>query len=194
MTDNARRILVMGVGNPLMRDDGIGPRIVEVLRAGYLFPENVDVVDAGTLSYMILDMLRGVDDLVLIDAIQGTDDPAGTVVIMPPEEIAPNQVRHSMHDVGIVDVLEAASLIGRAPETVVVGIRIESIDQWVLELSEAVEASVPIAAAAVLAELRKLGVEPVPNGGDDAPAQVLAALRTFAPMPDANDRTQEEQS
>ena len=69
MAENPGRILVMGVGNPLMRDDGIGPRVVEMLLAGYSFPENVEVVDAGTMSYMILDLIRDFDRLVIIDAL-----------------------------------------------------------------------------------------------------------------------------
>ena len=126
MSVDAQQILVMGVGNPLMRDDGIGPRVVEMLRDGYTFPENVEVIDAGTLSFMILDMLRGIDNLILVDAMQDTGTPAGSVVVMAPSEIAPNQVKHSMHDVGIVDVLQAAELMDRAPETVAVGVQIES--------------------------------------------------------------------
>jgi hydrogenase maturation protease len=191
MTAGTRRILVMGVGNPLMGDDGVGPRVVEMLLAGYTFPDNVDVVDAGTLSFMILDLLRGIDNLILIDAMQGADTPAGTVVVLTPEEIAPNQVKHSMHDVGIVDVLQAADFMDRAPETVAVGIQIGAIEQWVLELTEPVAAAAPIAAAAVLDELRKLGIEPAVNEGSDANAQVLSALRTFAPMPDTTARTDE---
>jgi hydrogenase maturation protease len=174
----------MGVGNPLMRDDGIGPRVIEMLLTGYTFPHNVELVDAGTMSFMILDLLRGVDNLILVDAMQDTQSPAGTVAVLAPEEIAPNQVKHSMHDVGIVDVLQAAELMERAPVTVAIGVQIESIEQWVLDLSEPVAAAVPIAAAAVLDELKKLGVEPVANEGADAHAQIISALRTYAPMPD----------
>jgi hydrogenase maturation protease len=184
MNAGSQRILIMGVGNPLMRDDGIGPRVVEMLLTGYTFPDNVEVVDAGTMSFMILDMLRGIDDLILIDAMQDTGTVAGTVVVMTPDEIAPNQVKHSMHDVGIVDVLQAAELMDRAPATVAVGVQIESIEQWVLELSAPVATSIPIAAAAVLDELKKLGVEPIPNAGVDVHAQIISALRTYAPMPD----------
>ncbi len=186
MDPSTQRILIMGVGNPLMRDDGIGPRVVEMLLAGYTFPENVAVVDAGTLSFMILDLLRGIDHLILVDAMQGTANPAGTVEVLTPEAIAPNQVMHSMHDVGIVDVLQAAELMGRAPKTVAIGIQIESIEHWVLELSNPVAAAVPFAAAAVLDELGKLGIEPLANEGVDACAQIISALRTFAPMPDTS--------
>lgn len=182
----------MGVGNPLMRDDGIGPRVVEMLRSGYTFPENVDVVDAGTLSYMILDLIRDVDDLILIDAMRDAEAPPGTVAVLTPEEISPNQVAHSMHDVGIAEVLQAADLMGRAPTTVAIGVQIESIDQWVLELSEPVAAAVAIAAAAALDELKKLGVEPLPNEGSDANAQIIAALRSYGPMPDTTARAEQD--
>jgi len=176
----------MGVGNPLMRDDGIGPRVVEMLRAGYSFPENVDVIDAGTMSFMILDLLRDIDELIVVDAVKDTGQPAGTVFRMTPEEIAPNQVAHSLHDVRLIDVLQAADLMGSTPQTVAIGVQIEAIEEWVLELSEPVGAAVPIAAAAVIDELERLGITPEPCDDADVHAQIIAALRSYAPMPDAN--------
>lgn len=178
------RILVMGVGNPLMRDDGIGPRVIEMLRAGYRFPDHVELVDAGTMSYMILDLLRGIDQLIIVDAIKNTDLPAGTVLRLTPEEIAPNQVCHSMHDIRIVDVLQAAELLGKAPETVAIGMQIEVIEEWVLELSPAVESALPIACGAVLDELELRGVVAIPSEDADVHAQIIAALRSYEPMPD----------
>jgi hydrogenase maturation protease len=184
MTDKPR-ILVLGVGNPLMRDDGIGPRVVEMLRAGYAFPDDVDVVDAGTMSYMILDLLRDIDHLVVIDAVDGTEHPPGTVMVLSPEDIAPNQVKHSMHDIALVDVLQAAALIDRAPQTVAIGVQIDSIQEWVLELSEAAEASLPIACAAVLDTLRELGSPATPDESADIHAQIIGALRSYGEIPDA---------
>jgi len=177
-------ILVMGIGNPLMRDDGIGPRVIEMLRAGYSFPDNVELVDAGTMSYMILDLLRGVDRLIIVDALKNTDLPAGTVLKLTPEEIAENQVCHSMHDVRVVDILQAADLLGTAPQTVAIGMQIETIEEWVLELSEPVEAALPIACAAVLDELELHGIVGTPCDDVDVHAQIISALRTYEPMPD----------
>jgi len=184
MGTDSERILVMGVGNPLMRDDGIGPRVIEMLRAGYTFPDNVDVVDAGTMSFMILDLLRGIDRLIIIDAVRDTGEPPGTVLRMTPEEIAPNQIAHSLHDVRLVDVLQAADLMGSTPETIAFGIQIEAIEEWVLELSAPLEAAVPIAAGAVLEELQSMGIEPLACDDDDVHAQIIGALRSYAPMPD----------
>jgi hydrogenase maturation protease len=179
------RILVMGVGNPLMRDEGVGPRVVELLRAGYEFPENVEVVDAGTMGFMILDVLRGFDRLIIVDALDGTDEPPGTVMLLTPDDFAPNQVMHSLHDTRLVDVLQAAELIDIRPETIAVGVQIESIQEWVLELSPAVEAALPTAAAAVLEQLHERGVVPAPrlSTSPDIDASIIESLRSYEPMP-----------
>ncbi len=183
MNENESRILVMGVGNPLMRDEGIGPRVVELLMAGYEFPSRVEVVDAGTMGYVILDMLRGIDHLVVVDALRDTEHPAGTVLILAPEDLAASQVLHSLHDLRIVDVLQAAALIDRAPETVCIGMQIDSIEEWVLELSPECESALPIAAAAVLDQLRNLGVEATPRvGGEDVGARIIEAMRSYSPI------------
>ncbi len=188
------RILVMGVGNALMRDEGIGPRAVELLLNGYEFPDNVEVVDAGTMSYMILDLFRGIDRLILIDAVRDTEHPAGTVLILTPEELAANQVMHSLHDVRVVDVLGAAALVDRAPQTVIVGMQIEEIAEFVLELSAPCEAALPIAVAAVIDQLRELGVDPVPAENSDVDADIIAAVRSYAPMPASALRPDDEQA
>lgn len=183
MSNDSPAILVMGIGNPLMRDEGIGPRVAEMLMAGYDFPDNVEVIDAGTMGYRILDMLRGVDHLVMIDALRDTGHPAGTVVFLTPEELGENQVLHSLHDLRIVDVLQAASLTDRAPETMCIGMQIEAIEEWVLELSKPCEDALPVAAAAVLSHLKTLGVEPVAReGAEHVDARIIEALRSYEPI------------
>jgi len=184
VTIESEKILVMGVGNPLMGDDGIGPRVVEMLRAGYAFPENVEVVDAGSMSFMILDLLRGVDRLIIIDAVRETGEAPGTVLRMTPEEIAPNQIAHSLHDTRLVDVLQAAELMGSTPQTIAFGIEIELIQEWMLELTPELERAVPIVAAAVLQELETMGIESIACEDADVHAQIIGALRSYAPMPD----------
>lgn len=180
------RILVLGVGNPLMRDEGIGPRVVEMLLEGYEYPDNVEVVDAGTMGLTILDLLLDIDYLIVADAIKDTGHPAGTVLLLTPEDLADNQVMHSLHDIRVTDVLQNAALIGRNPSTVVIGVQIESIEPWVLELSQAAEDALPVAAAAVLDQLKELGVEPTPRQGSHANAKIIEALRTYGPMPEAD--------
>lgn len=183
--DDGPRILVMGVGNPLMRDEGIGPRVIELLLSAYRFPPTVELIDAGTMGYSILDLLRDIDELIVVDAIRDSGHEPGTVLVLPPEDLAANQVMHSLHDVRIVDVLAAAALLGHAPRTTCVAVQIDSIEEWVLELSEPCAAALPVAAAATLDLLRSHGVEPTPRAGaEDRRAAIIEALRTYAPMPE----------
>lgn len=181
---NHERILVMGVGNPLMRDEGAGPRTIEILLESYDFPDNVEVTDAGTMGLSILDMLMGIDRLVVVDAVKGTGLAPGTVVQMTPEDIAPNQVMHSLHDMRLSDVLQNAALIGSAPEAIVIGIQIDRIEEFVLELSPPVEEALPVAAAAVLQVLEELGAVATPKPESDTTARIIQAMRTYAPMPE----------
>ncbi len=190
----SERILVLGVGNPLMRDEGAGPRVVELLLSGYQFPENVEVVDAGTMALMILDLLRGIDRLIVVDAIKDTGHEPGTVLVLSPEDLAGSQVLHSMHDLRLVDVLENAALLDRRPETVVVGIQIDSIEEWVLELSPAVEEALPLAAGAVLEQLAQLGVVSTAREGAEVNASIIEAMRSFEPMPEESLRPAEAAS
>jgi hydrogenase maturation protease len=179
------RVLVMGVGNPLMRDEGIGPRVAELLMAAYRYPDNVEVVDAGTMGYTILDLLRGVDRLIVVDAVRDTGHPPGTVLVLSPEDLAQNQVMHSLHDLRLVDVLGAAALIDRAPRTTVVAMQITEIVEWILELSPDCEAALPLAAGAVIDLLTEDGISLEPReGAEDVHAKIIESLRTFAPMPE----------
>lgn len=169
----------MGVGNPLMRDEGVGVRVAEVLETWFRFPQGVEVVDAGTMGLGILNMFRGVDRLLVIDAVDGTGLTPGTVVRMTPEELAPNQVMHSLHDVRLVDVLEAAELTGCRPDAEFVGVQVARIEQFVEGLTPEVEAAVPRAAAAALRVLAEHCVtwEPAPGAHDDVLAsRILEAL------------------
>ena len=183
MSDN--RILVMGVGNPLMRDEGIGPRVIETILSGYDFPAHVEVVDAGTMGLWILDLLLDVDRLIIVDAVKDTGHEPGTVVVMTPDDIADNQVLHSLHDMRLTDVLQNAALIGRAPEAIVVGVQIERIEEFVLELSSSVEQAIPVAVAATLEQLKQLGVSPTPRDDSNVHAQIIEALRTYEAMPES---------
>ncbi len=155
-----KRILVMGIGNVLMRDEGVGCRIAEELARRYVFPEGVDVVDSGTMGMSVLSLFQQYDFIVVVDAMDGTSHPPGTVLRLSPDDIAPNQVRHSLHDTRFVDVLEAATLLGQRPEAECVGIQVADMEpeDLTIGLSEPVEAALDTAIDAVLTVLGEHGV------------------------------------
>lgn len=156
-----RNVLVIGVGNTLMRDEGVGPRIAEEIRERYVVPDGVRVIDAGTMGLGMLHLFKGVDYMLIADAIDGTGYDAGTVVRIAPEDFAPNQVLHSLHDVRLIDVLNMAELVGGAPTlTECVGVQILDIapEEFTIGLTPEVEMAVPRAVAAVLTLLDEQGV------------------------------------
>lgn len=161
-------VLVLAVGNQLMRDEGVGPRVAAELWAHYGVPDKVEVMDAGTLGLGMLHVLRDRKYVLIVDAIDGTGHPAGTVVRTTPADFAPNQILHSLHDVRLVDVLQAAELMGVAPETECVGVQIEDISppDFSVGLTPAVESAVPRAVAAALYILRERGIDVPPLPGE----------------------------
>jgi hydrogenase maturation protease len=173
-----QRIVVLGIGNPLKKDEGVGVRIVEEIMSRFEFPGHVDVVDAGTMGMSMLPLFAEYDVMIVTDAVDGTGLRAGTVVIMTPSELAPNQVMHSLHDMRFPDVLAAADLVGYETEARIVGVQIEEISADAeIGLTPAVEAALPTAIDAVLSLLAERGVEPRPRTRPSEHALLLRSLR-----------------
>ncbi len=181
----ADRILILGIGNPLMSDEGAGVRVAELLMNAYEFPEGVDVVDAGTMGLGMLHMFRGVDLMIVVDAIENTGHSPGTVVRLTPEGLAPNQILHSLHDIRFIDVLQAAEMTGMRPEAECVGIQVGSMEQWKTELTPEVEAALPVAVDAVLTILAERGVTPDMRTGAADDGAIIGAIRSKEEMPGA---------
>lgn len=175
MPQDNPRILVLGIGNVLMMDEGVGNRIATDLQGNYVFPDDVQVMDAGTMGLGMMHLFRGVEFLLVADAVDGTGHPAGTVVRVSPDDFAPNQVMHSLHDVRFVDVLNAAKMIDIMPEADCIGVQVENMSpvELTIGLTATVEAAVPRAIAAVLYVLEERGVIAEPSPEAD-PALVAA--------------------
>lgn len=179
----SERILIIGIGNPLMTDEGVGVRVAELLMSNFRIPDGVEIVDAGTMGLGILNLFRDRDFILVVDAVDKTGHPPGTVVMLTPEDLAPNQVMHSLHDVRFTDVLDAAKLTGMEPEALCIGIQVASMEQWVTELTPAVEAALPTAIDAVLDVLAERGVTLVPESSKSTDAGIIEAIRTKKDMP-----------
>jgi hydrogenase maturation protease len=177
-------ILVLGIGNPLMGDEGIGIRIASVLMRGFEFPDTVELMDAGTMGIGMLGVLKDREFVLVVDAVDGTGHEPGTVVLMSPEDLAPNQIMHSLHDQKLTDVLEAAYLAGIEVNAECLGVQIARIEQWVTTLSEEVEHALPGAVEAVIDLLAERGIEALPREGRSAEGAILESIRTWSDVPD----------
>lgn len=109
-------ILVLGVGNILLTDEGIGVRVVEALQEQYQFDPQIEVVDGGTAGMELLEMMAKKDHVILIDAVN-TGAAPGTVVTLEGDEVpALFRSRISPHQLGISDLLGVLTVTGELPK------------------------------------------------------------------------------
>lgn len=161
-------LLILGLGNILCTDDGVGAVAVHRLLRAWQPPEGVQVLDGGTLGLSLLPLLEEADAAILVDAIRA-DGPPGTLVRIEGEEVAPAvAARLSVHQVGVADLLDSARLLGRCPpRLVLVGLVPADLSLGVA-LTPAVEAGLPALVSAVLDEARALGHPLLPRGTNAA--------------------------
>jgi hydrogenase maturation protease len=159
-----KKTLILGLGNILLGDEGVGVRVVERLLELYHFPEGTQVLDGGTLALDLLPYVEDADRMVVIDAVDMRAEP-GTVVRITDEEVPTFlSVKVSPHQMGLADILSAARLRGLSPsELVLWGVQPEAMDTT-LELSPSVAAQVDVLVNGVLADLSQWGIEPTGRG------------------------------
>jgi hydrogenase maturation protease len=149
--------LVLGLGNVLLGDDGVGAAAIARLEREYRIPPGVRVEDGGTLGLALLDLLTSAERVILVDAVR-TDVPAGTLVRLAGADVMDAvRDRLSPHQVGVADLLDAARLIGRYPATVtLLGLVPDNIDLAVVR-SAAVEGALETLVDAIVREVQSLG-------------------------------------
>jgi hydrogenase maturation protease len=149
----------MGVGSILMTDEGIGIRAVEEIQRRYRFPANVEVLDGGTSGIELLSYISGRDYLIIIDAIK-SGNPPGTVLKVEGEDVpARFRTRISPHQLGISDLLAAATLTDEIPKQLVLfGIEPKEIVLGI-GLSEEVRSSLDRLIQVVVDELKRIGCD-----------------------------------
>jgi hydrogenase maturation protease len=146
------RAAVVGIGNGLMKDDGVGIHVVRAL-ADVALPEGTEVIDAGTSCETAFDV-AGFDRLILIDAVRGGGAP-GTIYRFPGDtEVDEGTGCRAGHDVRLLETLRLAAHPGGGPDLYIVGVEPEEID-WGLDLSPAVRGAVPRVVEIVQQELRR---------------------------------------
>lgn len=161
-----RRGLLLGLGNVLCEDDGLGVVAVERLRARYEWPEELMLVDGGTLGMALLSLLEDADEVWILDAVR-IEAPPGSLVRLDGDEVEPAlRERLSPHQVGVADLLDALHWRDRWPTSLrVLGLVPRSLALRV-GLSEPVAAGLGALEAAVVAEVRRAGHAVRPRRSD----------------------------
>jgi hydrogenase maturation protease len=137
----SRQALILGVGNMLMGDEGVGVAAIRRLEANGL-AELAELVDGGTGGFHLLGLFRHRQHLILIDAA-ADGRPPGTVNLIRPRFASDFPPSLTAHDIGLKDLLESAVLLGDLPEVDLITISIGDVGSLSLELSPAVAAALP---------------------------------------------------
>ena len=163
-------VLVLGMGNILLEDEGLGIRALEVLQRDYDFPSGVELLDGGTTGMGLLDDISGREHLLVLDAVQ-TGEAPGTLVVMRGSDVPVYfGIRVTPHQLGLADVLATLELSGEQPGSVtVLGLVPESLE-LTLELSDLIRERLDSLVEAAVTELEAIGYPPTPIARKPAPA------------------------
>lgn len=162
--NDARPLLVLGVGNVYYGDEGAGVHLMHYLRSKYAFPEHVEVVDGGTLGWQLLNLIAEYEHVVLVDAVAA---PPGKVYRFGRGEV-PAEIGYgklSSHEWEVPDLLTAMDLYGDLPDVTIVAIGVSPLEfetgEVGVTLSEPIRGRMGALASVLLAELEeKHGIVP----------------------------------
>lgn len=135
------KILILGIGNLLMGDEGIGIHIVREFEKVNKF-SNVEIVDGGTGGFHLLSYLQDYKKIVIVDAAIG-NEVAGTIKVIKPKYASDFPKSLTAHDIGLKDLIESAAILGDLPDITLMIVFIDKITNMEIELSSQVESIIP---------------------------------------------------
>lgn len=157
-SSDPQRITILGVGNILLKDEGVGVRVIERLDNAFQFPDNIRIVDGGVLGMRLMGIVADADVLIVVDAVQNSQTP-GTLYRLAGDQV-PRRVlaKQSMHQLDLPEVLALCSAIDHTPETIVIGVEPEDIHTMDMELTATISGKVDALVSMVIDELDRLKV------------------------------------
>lgn len=149
------KITILGVGNELLSDEGVGVHVIKELREMDI-PPGIEVIEGGTEGFGLLNIICETDHLVVIDSLKGGGK-AGSIYRFNVKDApnCPDSFKTSVHQIGILEVLHLSGLIGKTPETIIFGIEPKKITTG-MELSPEIQEKIPRLIELVLEEINEL--------------------------------------
>jgi hydrogenase maturation protease len=156
------KILVLGIGNLLFGDEGIGVHFINYIGKKYKFEgeHQIDIVDGGTLAQRLIPIIVEYDQVIIIDTINAPDVEAGEVYFFDFDAV-PDTVdwQGSAHEVEMLQTLNMMDLAGDRPPTMIMGVVPTVIEATEFSLSEGVDAAVPLMEKTLLNYLKTIGID-----------------------------------
>lgn len=169
-------MLVLGLGNVLLGDDGVGPAALAQLERDYHIPPEVRLVEGGTLGLSLLDEIAEAEHVILVDAV-ATDAPPGSLVRLDGADVIDAvRDRLSVHQVGVADLLDAARLIGRYPASVMLLGLVPGVIGLSVMRTSAVDSAIAALVSTVVQGVQSLGYDLVPRPHANTGGRPINAL------------------
>lgn len=150
--------IVIGIGNILFNDDGIGIIAIEYLKKNFEFTPELELLDGGTLGFNLAQYFLEYDNVLIIDTISANDK-AGEIYKIPSSELlGGSSYKNTAHEVEVIQMLEACELYDKKAEVTILGIVPEDIISVKIGLSEVLENKFDILIKSIIKEIEKLEV------------------------------------
>ena len=151
--DIQKKTVILGVGNLLLTDEGVGVHVINKMME-MDFPPEVELVEGGVDGLYLMNVVTSTDRLIVIDAVKGGGSP-GSIYRFEPKDLEPNidTFKMSVHQIGVLEVIRLSCLVGEVPKTTIIGIEPKSVEMG-MELTSEIQAKVPRIIELVLDELK----------------------------------------
>ncbi|MEW6213906.1 MAG: HyaD/HybD family hydrogenase maturation endopeptidase [Nitrospirota bacterium] len=159
-TISPSKIIILGVGNLLLSDEGVGVHVANELMKMDLPPEVV-VVEGGTEGFRLLNVIAEADRLIVVDAVRGGGVP-GSIYRFDIEDVrnCPAGFKTSVHQIGILEVINLSGLVGKTPQTTIIGVEPKSLKMG-MDLSPEIKAKIPRIIELIQDELKQFQNETI---------------------------------
>ena len=156
---NSKRIMILGVGNILLTDEGVGIHVIQKIAERYDLSPDVSLEDGGVLGVKLLGVISSADQLIVVDAVKNHGEPGSLYRIEGKDVPKRILAKNSLHQVDLLETLTLCQALDKVPETVILGVEPKDIETVGLELTPPVEDRVEELIALVLKEVARLGGE-----------------------------------
>jgi hydrogenase maturation protease len=154
------KITILGVGNELLSDEGAGIHVIRELQKMDSLPE-IEIIEGGTDGFGLLNIITDTDYLIVIDSVKGGGKPGSIYRFgIKDAPACPDLFKTSVHQIGILEVIHLSGLIGKTPETVVIGIEPKVLSRG-MELSPEIKEKIPRIISLVKGEIKKIPGNPM---------------------------------
>ena len=159
MVSKESKIAVLGIGNTLMQDEGVGVHMVNALMQDWHFEPEIEIADGGTMGLELMDYFRENDKIIIVDAVNFNKEPGFVGSIENEDILARLNTKLTLHHLGLTDVLASLKLIDVNPEQIfLIGVQPEKVELG-LEMTETVEGKMGRMLEVILMKLKEWGVE-----------------------------------